>query len=113
MVHLKGSQPAVKCQMGGGIQGHVTESPPDIQPALDNDDTPLFKVTKESTNGNTYVGMVVRSNETNERIGQRLMSPLMAGTCYQFSIYLAKSERYLSGTKSNSVLLEEYITPRS
>jgi len=108
---FEGEPSCCKAPDGWRNCGHVTESPPDIQPALDNDDTPLFKVTKKAQNGNTYVGMVVRSNETNERIGQRLMSPLMAGTCYQFSIYLAKSERYLSGTKSNSVLLEEYITP--
>ena len=91
--------------------GHVTETPPDIQPALNERNEPFFGITKKAYLGNTYVGMVVRSNETNERIGQKLLSPLIANTCYSFSIYLTKSEVYLSATQNNPQALEQYTTP--
>ena len=52
--------------------GFMTETPTDIQPVLPPGEA-LFKVTKKSYDGNTYLGMVVRKNETNERISQKLL----------------------------------------
>jgi outer membrane protein OmpA-like peptidoglycan-associated protein len=69
--------------------GFSTESPPDIQPSG-------FSVTKAAKDGNTYLGMVVRDNDTWESISQQLSTPLVGGQCYEFSISLCRSELYLS-----------------
>jgi outer membrane protein OmpA-like peptidoglycan-associated protein len=73
--------------------GFQNESPPDIQPDL------TFSVSKPAFHGNTYIGMVVRDNDTWEAIGQRLSSPMIKGHCYKFSIHLARSEMYLSQSR--------------
>ncbi len=70
--------------------GFEDESPPDIQPSF------IFQVTKKALHGNTYLGMVVRDNDTWEAIGSELSHPLIKGHCYQFQIALAQSERYTS-----------------
>lgn len=69
--------------------GAKSESPPDIQPGS-------FQVSKNAKHGNTYVGMVVRDNDTNESIGQKLLQPLKAGKRYTLSFFAARSEMYLS-----------------
>ena len=66
------------------------QTPPDVHP------TGTFGVTHEPFRGNSYVGMVVRSDGTNESIGQFLYSPLVKGQCYKFGIRLARSEDYYS-----------------
>lgn len=70
--------------------GFAGESPPDTQPSGD------FAVTYPATDGSTYLGMVVRDNETYEAVTQKLSSPLQAGTCYEFSLHLARSPYYVS-----------------
>ena len=70
--------------------GFTGESPPDTQPSGD------FGVTFPPTDGNTYLGMVVRDNETWESVSQRLSKPLLAGKCYKFSLNLARSRFYVS-----------------
>ena len=74
--------------------GHLGESPPDIQP------NPQFKVEKEPADGGSYLGLVVRDNETWESVGQRLKAPLKGGTCYDFKISLARSQYYVSLSRS-------------
>ncbi len=66
------------------------ESPPDVHPSG------MFGVEEQPKDGRTYVGMVVRDVGTWESIGQRLETPLLAGRCYQFSVWLALPQRYLS-----------------
>lgn len=66
------------------------ESPPDTQPSGD------FGVTFPPTDGNTYLGMVVRDNETWESVSQRLSQTMRAGQCYEFSLNLARSRFYVS-----------------
>ncbi len=86
--------------------GFPGESPPDTQP----DET--FSVSKQAHDGNTYLGMVVRDNDTWEAVGQRLSKPLEAGKCYQFSVYLARSELYVSVSRRSPEQKEaNYITP--
>ncbi len=86
--------------------GFPGESPPDTQP----DET--FSVSKQAQEGNTYLGMVVRDNDTWESVGQRLSKPMQAGKCYQFSIYLARSELYVSVSRRSPEQKEaNYITP--
>ncbi|MEM6376608.1 MAG: OmpA family protein [Bacteroidota bacterium] len=73
--------------------GFNGESAVDIHP------TGTFSVVKRPQNGNTYLGMVVRDNDTWESVSQPLSTPMMAGNCYEFSIFLSRSETYISVSK--------------
>ncbi len=73
--------------------GFPGESPVDIHPSG------AFNVTKEAHHGKTYLGMVVRDNDTWEAICQRLDQPLEAQKTYQFTASLARSEIYISVSK--------------
>ncbi|MCB0643853.1 MAG: OmpA family protein [Phaeodactylibacter sp.] len=89
--------------------GFDTETPPDVQPS-DSTMAAFFEVTKKAFEGDTYLGMVVRDNETWEKVSQRLSGPLEPGQCYEFSIYLCRSELYVS--QSRSTFREvNYTTP--
>ena len=70
------------------------ESAPDIHPSPN----PLeaFSVIKAPYDGNTYIGMVVRDNDSWESISQRLTKPLEKNSCYSFSLHLARSRFYQS-----------------
>ncbi len=70
--------------------GQKGESPPDVQP------NNQFKVTTKPYDGNSYLGMVVRDNETFEAVGQRLKKSIVADSTYVFGIYLARSPYYVS-----------------
>lgn len=76
-----------------GPQG---ESAPDIQPGS-------FEVTKKASNGNTYLGLVVRATETWESVAQRLSRPLEANQCYEFSLDLARSDIYMSPLSNSNI----------
>lgn len=76
--------------------GFPEETEPDVQPSPNNE----FKVTKPANHGYTYLGMVVRDNDTWESVGQKLSSPLRKGQCYSFTIDLARSNTYISQTKT-------------
>ncbi len=84
-----------------GFQG---ESPPDVQP------DPTFNVTKQAYDGATYLGMVVRDNDTQESVSQRLSQPFQKGACYQFEVYLARSLTYMSVSRI-SKNTANYATP--
>ncbi|MBK8242538.1 MAG: OmpA family protein [Saprospiraceae bacterium] len=90
--------------------GFKEETPTDIQPVLPPLE-PLFGVTKKAYDGNTYLGMVVRQNETYERINQKLTKPLLAGKCYSFSIYMTRSLEYLSAITKGNPQLQAFTTP--
>jgi len=81
--------------------GNYDETAPDIHPAV-WPHTAYFQVTKSPSMGLSYVGMVVRENVTWEAIGQGLRTPLLAGKCYNFSIDLARSKKYVSSTKTSN-----------
>lgn len=92
--------------------GFKGETPPDIQPALNQDNQPFFNVTKKAADGNTYLGMVVRENETYERVSQRLIKPLQKGICYTFSILLCRSDTYLSASnRDDPKNLKQFTSP--
>lgn len=55
--------------------------------------------------------MVVRQNETYERINQKLTKPLLAGKCYSFSIYMTRSLEYLSAITKGNPQLQAFTTP--
>lgn len=73
--------------------GAPGETPPDIQPGY-------FSVAKPPQQGNSYLGLVVRDNETVEGVSQRLSRPLEANKCFTWSLQLCRSELYLSPSKT-------------
>lgn len=84
-----------------GFQG---ETPPDVQP------DPTFSVSKMAVDGGTYLGMVVRDNDTWESVSQKLSEPLKKGQCYEFSLHLARSELYISVSRTSEETAN-YTTP--
>lgn len=84
--------------------GFPGESPPDVQP------DPTFNVTKEAADGDTYLGMVVRDNDTWESVSQRMSRPLEKGKCYEFSIQLSRSLTYMSVSRISDQTAN-YATP--
>lgn len=62
-------------------------STPDILPGA-------WDVTLPAASGNTYLGLVARSDGSVEAVQQKLVSPLRKNTCYQFSVFLALSNKY-------------------
>ncbi len=84
--------------------GFPGESPPDIQPDY------TFQVNKLPVNGISYLGMVVRDNDTWESVAQQLSQPLQAGQCYEFTMYLARSTTYVSQSRISNEIAN-YVTP--
>lgn len=71
--------------------GSKDMTPVDIQPGI-------WNVRLAAQDGQSYVGMVVRDNNTWEGIGQILDGVLEQGSTYTFSLWLAKSNTYTSAT---------------
>lgn len=91
--------------------GFFDESPPDVQPSG------AWGVFWPAMDGNTYLGMVTRENDTYESVGQRMNGILWAGTCYQMSFFLCKSPVYFSGVnlgdgnESRRSPVRNFVTP--
>ncbi len=92
------------------INRFYNETPPDIHEG-GNRDTAFWENTLESAHGNTYLGLVVRDNETWEAVSQRLALPLRKGKCYMFSIYLARSDNYWSFAKVAKDKKQNFVKP--
>jgi len=75
---------------------HKSESPPDIHPTPDNG----WGVNKKAAHGATYLGMVVRDNDTHEALGQRLEKTVKRDNCYEFKVFLSQSKNYVSLSRS-------------
>jgi len=92
-----------------GARKFPKESPPDIHP---ND---FWKVNLKPAQGKSYIGLVIRENETYESISQGLDVSLKKGQCYSFNIYLTRSDDYWSGTTdldgNRSSKEVNYVTP--
>lgn len=84
--------------------GFPGETPPDVQP------DPTFSVSKMPMDGGTYLGMVVRDNDTWESVSQKLSRPLKKGQCYEFSMHLSRSELYISVSRTSDETAN-YTTP--
>ena len=82
--------PSIKGWHDCGLSKFPTESPPDIHPVMNN----AWDVALQSYDGNTYLGMVTRANDTYESLSQALSSPIQAGVCYSFTAFLAQSNQY-------------------
>ena len=107
------------------------ESPPDLHPLVTTEirqkrtlygietDTVVqhvWKVNTKPSEGKTFLGMVVRSNDTWEAVSQRLPSTLEADKCYSFNIELSRSQYYVSGVQGRRDVLgniteENYTQP--
>lgn len=94
---------AAQIPSGWNDCGAPNETPPDIQPGS-------FNVDKPAQDGNTYLGLVVRDNNTWEAVGQQLSSPLKKATSYYFSLYLCRTELLLSTSKVSGQEVN-YATP--
>jgi outer membrane protein OmpA-like peptidoglycan-associated protein len=89
--------------------GFEGETPPDIQPS-GNPSSAFFEVNQAAYEGNTYLGMVVRDNDTWEMVSQRLSAPLKAGVCYEFSVHASRSHSYVSQSRT-TMEQANYATP--
>ncbi|MEY4927272.1 MAG: hypothetical protein RI894_1708 [Bacteroidota bacterium] len=78
--------------------GMLGESPPDILPH------PAFQVSTKPQQGNSYIGLVTRDNETYEGVSQKLGKALEKDHCYDFSIWAARSKNYVSVSKTSGNL---------
>jgi len=89
--------------------GPADETPPDIHP---NDLPPynFFGVNLRPDDGWTYLGMVTRQNGTREAVTQKLTAPLQANAGYLFSLWLARSEYYASGTRQDPYQTVDFST---
>ena len=89
--------------------GFPEESKTDIQPSS-SATAPFFNVIQTPSDGNTYMGMVVRDNDTWEMVAQRLSSPLFSSQSYKFSIDLCRSESYESLSRTTGTPVN-YTSP--
>lgn len=93
-----------------GDINYPLETPPDVHPIDDESGRNNFGVTKKAFDGDTYLGLVVRENDSYESVAQRLKKPLMPGSCYSFSIYVATSKTYKSGIRGSEEVVD-FTTP--
>ncbi len=91
-----------------GDINYPLETAPDVHPSGGVE--PSFGVTSKAHDGDTYLGMVVRSNDSHESVSQRLKKPLMPGKCYSFSIYVATSKVYKSQIRGSKEFVD-FVTP--
>lgn len=85
--------------------GSEAESPPDIQPGA-------FGIELLAAEGHTYLGLVVRDNDTWEAVGQRLTLPLQPDTCYRLELYLGRAQQLYSISRS-TYSRANFLTPVS
>jgi len=83
--------------------GQMRDSPPDVQPGF-------WEVSTPAVNGSSYLGMVVRDNDTWESVGQRLSRPLEINSCYEITLYLSKAPKYLSKSPMSTDVVD-FATP--
>ena len=103
--------PSIKGWHDCGLSKFPSESPPDIHPVVNN----AWEVALEPYDGNTYLGMVTRANDTYDSLSQALSTPIQGGVCYTFSAFLVRSNQYKSTTSKTQQLgsneLENFVRP--
>jgi len=102
-----GYTPPIQGWYDCGLAKFPGETPPDIHPVS----TIAWEVTKDAYDGQTYLGMVTRENDTWESLSQALSTPLLGGTCYSFSAFISKSDRYKSRTRRSPDTEENFDRP--
>jgi len=105
------SGPPIRGWHDCGLSKFPSESPPDIHPVADN----AWAVTMDAYDGNTYLGIVTRANDTYESLSQALTTPIQGGVCYSFKAFVARSQDYKSATSRTQQLgtneLENFVRP--
>jgi len=97
-----GGEPAnnIKGWQDCGVVFFEGETPPDIHLGMSKDSasnhSAFFGVKQQASDGFTFLGLVVRKNETYESVSQRMVKPMEANKCYTFSIDLSRSATYVS-----------------
>lgn len=82
-----------------------------IEPGTTPDILPgYWGVYEDASEGNTYIGLITRSDGSYEAIGQRLSQTLKADGCYQVSLDLAHSEEYVG--YNNPIQLRIFISSK-
>jgi len=81
------------------------QTPPDVHPKE------FWGNTAPPAHGKTYLGMVVREDETWESVAQRLDSAMVVGQCYSLSIELCRSDKYLSATSLSRDVKKSFTRP--
>ncbi|MEM8525380.1 MAG: hypothetical protein AAGG68_12140 [Bacteroidota bacterium] len=66
---------------------------------LHSGNSPFTGIRQQAFVGNTYLGLVVRENNTWEAVGQNLKRAMQIGKCYEFHLKLCKSEHFFSRNK--------------
>lgn len=92
----------IKMWFDCGILHFKDETAPDIHPS------DFWENRKQPSEGQTYLGLVTRDNDSWESVSQELRSTLKADQCYSFSVDLAKSERYVSRSRLNEDDKKDY-----
>ncbi|NBC06811.1 MAG: hypothetical protein GVY26_06410 [Bacteroidetes bacterium] len=77
-------------------RGFHGESPPDTQPSGD------FGVTQKPFHGQSYLGMVVRDNDTWECVAQEIGQPMLKDSCYQLVLHACQSPYYVSISRATA-----------
>jgi hypothetical protein len=85
--------------------GFFGESGPDVHPGG------IWEVKTEPLDGNTYLGMVVRSSDTWERVSQLLEKPMQSGQCYSLSIFMCRSPKFISCLRDKPKTPVNFINP--
>lgn len=84
----------------------------ETSPDIHGENTDIFKVNRKPQDGNTFLGMVTRAKrETWEMVSQQLQEPLLKDKCYEFKIYLAKSDKYYSLLDKSDTIPQNFNTP--
>ena len=68
------------------------DSSPDILPGP-------WGVYQKPTNGNTFLGLITRENNSWEALGQKLQKPFKKHKCYKFKVDLSSSPAYAGYSK--------------
>lgn len=82
-----------RTERGWKDEGFTKETPPTQHISFDNQ----WKVNRPAYDGNKFLSMVVRANNTWERISTGLDDPLYAGHEYIFAFYASAAETLVSG----------------
>jgi len=68
-------------------------TPPDLHP------NNVWGVDNQLFDGDTYLGLSVRNNNSYKSVSQRLSTKTLANKCYELSMDVAVSKKYISGTR--------------
>lgn len=78
-----------------GIIKFMNETAPDIHGGKDD----YWSVNMLPSEGETFIGLVTRDNNSWEELSQELAILLKEGYCYNFTVDLAKADPYISGSR--------------